>query len=115
MDAVLAWRTFDVQRAATAEPGRPALDFFDEDELTALCCGMLDYGFKNARAPPFDGHAIREAVVDVGRCAGFIPSRRQPLPGTEKSSKGMNCLIYAATAYKAFKKRGLIADSTVAQ
>ena len=113
-DAVLAWRVFDIQRAAKAEPDRPALDFFDEDELTALYIGMEDYGFKNARAPPFDGYTIREAAVDVGRYAGFIPSRRQSLPGTEKSRAGMKFLLYAAATYKAIKKRGMIVDSTVA-
>ena len=114
-DAVLGWRVFDIQRAAKAKPCRPALDFFDEDESAALYIGMEDCGFRNARAPPFDGCAIREAAVDVGRFVGFIPSRRQPLPGTEKSGTGMNCLLQATAIYRAIKKRGLLADLTMTQ
>ncbi len=39
-DAIMAWRVFDIQRAARAEPDRPARDVFDEDELTALSIDM---------------------------------------------------------------------------
>ena len=89
-DAVIAWRVFDIQRAAKAEPDRPALDFLHEDGLTALHIGMTECGFTDARPPPFDGYTIREAAIDIGRYVGFIPSKRQPLPGTEKLRTGTN-------------------------
>ncbi len=112
-DAVTAWRVFDIQRAAKAEPDRPALDFLDEDELTALWIGMEDYGFRDARAPPFDGFTIREAAIDIGRYVGFIPSKRQPLPGTQKMWKGMKYLLQATAFYRAFRSRGPLRESTV--
>ena len=105
-DAVIAWRVFDIQRAAKAEPDRPALDFLHEDELTALHIGMTDYGFTDARPPPFDGYTIREAAIDIGRYVGFIPSKRQPLPGTEKLRTGMKYLLQATGVYRAMTGLG---------
>ncbi len=104
---------FDIQRAAKAEPDRPALDFLDADELTALWIGMEDYGFRDARAPPFDGFTIREAAIDIGRYVGFIPSKRQPLPGTQKMWKGMKYLLQATAFYRAFRSRDPLRESTV--
>ncbi len=103
-DAVTAWRVFDIQRAAKAEPDRPALDFLDADELTALYIAMGRYRFRNVRAPPFDGLTIREAAIDIGRYVGFIPSKRQPLPGTEKMWKGMKYLLLATEMYRAMRE-----------
>ena len=50
---------------------------------------MNDCGFHGIRAPPFgeaafDNLTIREAPSFIARFVGFIPSKRQPLPGTEK-------------------------------
>ena len=99
-DAVIAWRTFDIQKAAKAEPERPALDFFDVDELTALYSVMKGRGFGKVRGPPFDTLNIRDAAIDVGRSVGFIPSKRQPLPGTRKIRQGMKFLIRDTVIYK---------------
>ena len=100
-DAVIAWRVFDIHKAARAEPERPALDFFEADELQALYIGMKAYNFTKVRAPPFDTLNIRDAAIDIGRYVGFIPSRRQPLPGTEKLRKGMKYLLQATQIYRA--------------
>ena len=54
----------------------------------------------------FDGCAIRETAVDIGRCAGSVLSRRHPLPETEKSGTGVICLFYAAATFKAVENRG---------
>ncbi len=114
-DAIMAWRVFDIQRAAKAEPDRPALDVFDEDELTALSIDMQhQYKFTDTRAPPFDDLTIRQATIDVGRYVRFIPSRRQPLPGTEKIRKGMKYMLITAAAYRSFKRQQSMTVSTVA-
>ena len=80
---------------------------------------MRDYGFTDIRAPPFgetafDGLTIREAAIDIARFVGFIPSKRQPLPGTEKMRKGMKYMLQATAAYRAIKNLGLLAELTVA-
>ena len=85
---------------------RPAPDFLHEDGLTALHIGMTECGFTDARPPPFDGYTIREAAIDIGRHLGFIPSRRQPLPGTEKTGTGMKCLPQATGACRAMTGPG---------
>ncbi len=70
----MAWRVFDIQRAARGEPDRAALDFPGEDELTAMYIDMRhQFGFNDARAPPFDDLTILQAAIDVGRYVGFIP------------------------------------------
>ncbi len=67
-DAIMAWRVFDIQRAARGEPDRAALDFPGEDELTAMDIDMRhQFGFDDARAPPFDDLTIRQAAIDVGK------------------------------------------------
>ena len=81
-DAIVTCRVFDVQKSRQS---RPALDFFHIDEFTALYIGMKGYGFRDIRVPPFGDLTIRETAIDVARYAGFIPAKRQPLPGTEKN------------------------------
>ncbi|MCY4007535.1 MAG: hypothetical protein OXE84_12045 [Rhodobacteraceae bacterium] len=101
-------------RAARCEPDRPALDFFNEDELTAMSIDMKHpYKFTDTRAPPFDDLTIRQATIDVGRTVGFIPTRRQPLPGTEKIRKGMTDMLMTAAAYRSFKRQQSMTVSTV--
>ena len=112
-DAVLAWRAFDLHKAARAEPERPALDFFHVDELAILCLEMARLGFKNVRAPPFDDLAVREAVVDLARYAGFIPSKRQPLPGIMKIRTAMKFLLPATAVYRGLKPYLKLPVSTV--
>ncbi len=92
---------------------RPALDPLDADELTALRVGPEDHGFRDARAPLFDGFTIRGAAIDIGRHLGFIPSKRQPLPGTRKMWKGMKYLLQATAFHRAFRSRGMLRESTV--
>ncbi len=59
-DAIMAWRVFDIQRAA--------LDFPGEDELTAMDIDMRHQsGFDDARAPPFDDLTILQAAIEVGK------------------------------------------------
>ena len=67
---------------------------------------MTDYGFTDARPPPFDGYTIREAAIDIGRHVGFIPSKRQPLPGTEKLRTGTKYLLQATGVYRAMTGLG---------
>ena len=112
-DAVLAWRAFDVQKAAGAEPDRPALDFFHVDELTTLYIEMNAFGFKDARAPLFDDLAIREVAVDLARYVGFIPAKRQPLPGIMNIRTGMKFLLQATAVFRSLKPYLTLPESTM--
>jgi len=113
-DAIMAWRVLDIQRAARSDPDRPALDVFDEDERTAMSIDMKHRSkFTDTRAPPFDDLTIRPAAIDGGRCVGFIPSRRHPLPGTEKIRKGMKSMVITAAACRSFRRQQSMTVLTV--
>ncbi len=81
-DAVVAWRVFDLQRVAKREPDRLASELFDPDELAIvqMKAHKLSRHSQPIRPPP-DQTAAR-FIVNLGRLAGFRPSKKQPLPGT---------------------------------
>ena len=96
---------------------RPALNFLDRDEFAALCIGMRDCGFRDIQASPFgeaafDDLTIRQAAVDIARFVGFIPSKRQDLPGTEMMREGMTCMLKATAIYRAIRSVWLLTGST---
>ena len=90
-------------RTAAADPDRPALDFFEPDELVTLYMHLAGHRCKNMRVPPFDDLRAWEAVVDLGRSAGFIPSKRRPLPGDEKSWEVVKLLLISTQTCRAIK------------
>ncbi len=81
-DAVTAWRVMDLERRARDTPSMPALKMFSQHEIKVLYAWL-----KHRRvipAPPEEPPNIRTFVIDLARLGGFRPSKRQPLPGTEK-------------------------------
>ena len=89
-DAITAWRVFDLDRLAREQPELPAAKALPKEELETLDLLLRDLGFRSRRNPPPDSknRTIRQAVTDIGRLAGFQPSRRQPLPGNVKLWQG---------------------------
>ena len=85
-DAITAWRVMDLERRARDTPDRPAAEMFSEREIDALYILLQHYHV--IRAPPDTAPNIRSFVIDLARLVGFIPSRRQPLPGTQKLWEG---------------------------
>ena len=43
---------------------------------------------RNWHGPPHPDHTIADFAVNIARIAGFIPSKRQPMPGTRKLWEG---------------------------
>ena len=81
-EAVQAWKVFDLTRLACERPEAPAADSFTEVEREVLNAVLnveriLPASLRDRPPPP----AIRETVVNLARLAGFVPSKRQPLPG----------------------------------
>ena len=72
----------DLERRARDTPDRPALEWFSEHEINVLYIWLRHR--RIIRAPPETPPDIRTFVIDLARLAGFRPSKRQPLPGTEK-------------------------------
>ena len=52
-------------------------------------------------------------MVDVGRLAGFIPSKRQPLPGIVKIWQGYGYLKAYIQIYQALRNNDMLKDSTM--
>ena len=93
---------------ARNRPDAPAAEVADEDEIVVLY--LAERGM--VRAPP-ENLDVRTFVVDVGRLAGFIPSRRQPLPGTVKIWQGYGYLKAYVQIYQALRNNDMLKDSTM--
>lgn len=103
LDAVAACRVFEVQRAALDRPDAPAGQVVPEEEIEALYFGLRGFGIRmnwRPTAPP----DIRTFAVDLGRIAGFIPSRRQPLPGARKLWQGYRRVQVGSEYLRAFRQ-----------
>ena len=96
-DAITAWRVFELERAARERPDRLAADVMDRDEIFMLYIELYRLGVIRVRAPPDYIPDPETFAVDLDRYVGFIPSRRQPTPGTEKLWSGMHYLMIATT------------------
>ena len=72
------------------------------EDVTAPCVLAAHHGFKVPRGPP--DMTIASFVVLTGGLAGFHPSKRQPLPGTQKLWEGVRFLSHAVIAMRAMQE-----------
>ncbi|MYG81630.1 MAG: IS4 family transposase [Gemmatimonadetes bacterium] len=98
-DAITAFRVWDLSLLARERPEDPANRHVTEDDIRALCALASHHGFKVPRGPP--EMTIAGFVVLTGGLAGFHPSKRQPLPGTQKLWEGVKFLSHAVIAIQA--------------
>ena len=101
-DAITAFRVWDLSLLARERPDDPARIHVTEDDIRALCALATHYGFKVPRGPP--EMTIAGFVVLTGGLAGFHPSKRQPLPGTQKLWEGVRFLSNAVISIKAMQE-----------
>ncbi len=101
-DAITAFRVWDLSLLARERPDDPASRHVTEDDIRALCALASRYGFKVPRGPP--DMTIAGFVVLTGGLAGFHPSKRQPLPGTQKLWEGVKFLSQAVFAIQAMQE-----------
>ena len=106
-DAVTACKLFEVRRVAEEDPERPAEQVLPEEQIECLA-GMLRERRILPRTQRGQERAVnaRTLCVHIGRLVGFIPSRRQPLPGHMKLWKGLCRLHLYFQAWTA-ARRGL--------
>ena len=109
-DAATACRVFDIARAARETPDAPAVDTVPEDAPRILKRVLRINGVR-PKAPP--DPTVRESAVELGRLAGFQPSKRQPLPGIQKLWSAWTIFAPAMLLYRDFKTYGTDDESSV--
>ncbi len=77
----------------------PARTIVHEDEIHVLAVHIPNH--RRQRGPPDPDQAIAEFAVNTARLAGFISSKRQPMPGTHKLWEGY--LILFTENYRAMR------------
>ncbi len=77
-----------------SEPDELASRVVDPEEIE-ICQILLRDLDRTPPSPAPTGLTVREQAVQVGKLAGFLPNRRQPLPGTRLPWLGMVELLGA--------------------
>ncbi len=113
-DAITACRVMTIERLARSQGDTPASRIVDRDEITVVTLHRA-YHQRKPRAPPDPEPTIEAFAVDVARMAGFIPRKRQPLPGTEKIWQGYRILLNFVENYRLMRNMNMLKnhDSTV--
>ena len=110
-DSVHSWRVLGLRRLMHATPHLPAEEML---EPTKLAC--LYHALRRDGDPPVEewgrppAKDIRSAVIDIGRLAGFLPSKRRVLPGREAVWSGYDRLRTMSRAYELLKRGPDIGD-----
>ena len=99
-DAITAFRVWELSRLAHEHPKEPACEHESRMVLTVLCLVARWRHLKVPRGPP-EAMTMTDYVVLVASLAGFHPSKRQPLPGTQKLWKGVLLLNNSIQTYEA--------------
>ena len=99
-DAITAMRVWELSRLASEHPKDWARQHESPMMLTVLCSVSRWRHLKVPRGPPED-MTMAEFVVLIAGLAGFRPSRRQPLPGTQKLWEGLLFLNNYMMGYQA--------------
>ncbi len=102
-DAITACRVMTVERLARSAPDTPASHIVHRDEITVLNIYKVSRQ-RTPRGPPDPEPTIAAFAVDVARLAGFIPRKRQPLPGTEKLWQGYKLLLAFVEHHRNMRK-----------
>lgn len=97
-DAITAFRVWDLTWLARTRPHEPASAYVEPDEIEVLFALSARLNIKIPRGPPDPD--IRTFVILT---AGLHPSRRQPMPGTQKLWRGMSLLSGAVLGYQAMR------------
>ncbi len=100
-DAITAFRVWDLALLAREKPADPAGKYVPADEIKVLQALAWKHGFCKSRDPP-EMTMERYVVLTAGQ-AGFHPSKRQPLPGTQKLWEGLQILSAAVFGYQAMR------------
>ncbi len=92
-----------VGRLARSTPETSARMVAHKDEILVLAAHMAKPNHKRQRGPPDPDQTVAEFAVNTARLAGFIPSKRQPMPGTHKPWEGYIILSLFTEHHRALR------------
>ena len=107
-EAVTACTVMSIERLARSMPETPARTVVHMDEIKVLAIHMSMPNHGRHRGPPDPNQTISSFAVNTARLAGFIPKKRQPLPGTKKLWDGYMMLTLFVENFKAWRDFGMI-------
>ncbi len=90
-----------VERLARSAPETPARTVVHPDNVHVLAVQMAKPNHRRQHGPPDPDQTVAEFAVITARLAGFIPSKRQPMPGTGKLWEGYLILSLFTEDYRA--------------
>ena len=99
-DAVIACAVMSIER--------PVRTVVPLDEIMAPAVHMSKPNHRRQRGPPDPNQTIASFAVNTARLAGFIPRKRQPLPGTKNLREGYMPLSLFVEDFRAWRDYGLI-------
>ena len=111
IQAVIAWRVFELDRAARETPDRPADEIMSQDEIYMLYLGLHDYRIIRSRAPPDFIPDLRTLAINLVRYVGFFPSKRQPMPGAAKLWEGIMYVLPAVAVLQLERKAEMLHET----
>ena len=103
-DAITACTVMSVERLARSAPDTPARTVVHLDEIHVLAVHMAKPNHRRQRGPPDPDQTVAAFAVNTARLAGFIPSKRQPLPGTRKLWEGYLILSLFVEHHRAMRE-----------
>ncbi|MDE0111036.1 MAG: hypothetical protein OXI87_12845 [Albidovulum sp.] len=95
-----------IERLARSEPDAPARTVFREDEIRVLAVHMSKLNHRGKRGKARRDPTIARFAVDPARLAGFIPTKRRPMPGTKRLREGYMLLSLFVDNFRAMRDYG---------
>ena len=92
-----------VERLARSAPETSARTVVHLDKVHVLAVHMAKPNHRRQHGPPDPDQTVAEFAVNTARLAGFIPSKRQPMPGTRKLWEGYLILSLFTENYRAMR------------
>ncbi len=112
MGAMTACTVMSVGRLAPSAPETPARTVVHLDGIHVLAVHMAKPNHRRQRGPPDPDQTVADFAVKTARLAGFIPSKRQPMPGTHKLWEGYLILSLFVEHHRAMRDYANV-ESTV--
>ncbi len=102
--AVTACTVMSAGRLARSAPDTPARTVVHPDGIHVPAIHMAKPSHRRQRGPPDPDRTVAAFAASTARLAGFIPSKRQPTPGTKKLREGYLILSLFVEHHRAMRE-----------